>query len=58
MSELAVVNASPLICLTRAGRARQLSLILSAREALERVRQAGLYISDRICSDVLKEVGE
>lgn len=39
-------------------RARQSSLIPSAREALERVRQAGLYISDQVCSDVLKEVGE
>lgn len=39
-------------------RARQSALIPSAREALERVRQAGLYISDRICADVLREVGE
>jgi predicted nucleic acid-binding protein len=39
-------------------RARKLDVIPSARDALNRVRQAGLFLSDRICSDVLKEVGE
>jgi predicted nucleic acid-binding protein len=39
-------------------RARRLDLIPSAREALNRVRQAGLYLSDRICAEVLREVGE
>ena len=39
-------------------RARRSELIPSAREALECVRRAGLYISDRICAEVLREVGE
>jgi len=39
-------------------RARRLDVIPSARDALNRVRQAGLYLSDRICTEVLKEVGE
>ncbi len=39
-------------------RARRSALIPSAREALERVRQAGLYLSDRICAEALREVGE
>lgn len=39
-------------------RARRMALIPSAREALDRVRQAGLYLSDRICAEVLREVGE
>lgn len=39
-------------------RARRAGLIDSARDALERLRQAGMYLSDRICSEVLKEVGE
>ncbi len=39
-------------------RARRAELIPSAREALESVRRAGLYISDRICTEVLREVGE
>ncbi|MGE5788416.1 MAG: DUF3368 domain-containing protein, partial [Myxococcales bacterium] len=33
-------------------RARRLELIPSAREALNLVRQAGLYLSDRVCSEV------
>lgn len=39
-------------------RARRAALIPSARNALDRVRQAGLYLSDRICAEVLREVGE
>lgn len=39
-------------------RARRLSLIPSARAALECVRQAGLFLSDRMCTEVLKEFGE
>lgn len=39
-------------------RARRTGLIDSARDALERLRQGGMYLSDRICAEVLKEVGE
>lgn len=39
-------------------RARRAGLIDSARDALERLRRGGMYLSDRVCADVLKEVGE
>ena len=39
-------------------RARRAGLIDSARDALERLRRGGMYLSDRICAEVLKEVGE
>lgn len=39
-------------------RARRLNAIPSAREALNLVRGSGLFLSDRICAEVLKEVGE
>ena len=39
-------------------RARRAGLIDSARDALERLRQGGMYLSDRICAEVLREVGE
>jgi predicted nucleic acid-binding protein len=74
MAESAVVNASPLICLSRAGlvslgirlrgtvglvlRGRRAGLIESARAALDRLRSSGMYLSERICAEVLKEVGE
>jgi predicted nucleic acid-binding protein len=39
-------------------RARRAGTIESAREALDRLRAGGMYLSDRIVADVLKEVGE
>lgn len=39
-------------------RARRAGLIPLARDALERLRQSGMYLSDRICAEVLREVGE
>jgi predicted nucleic acid-binding protein len=39
-------------------RARRAGLIDSARDALERLRRGGMYLSDRICAEVLREVGE
>ena len=39
-------------------RARRTGLIASAREALERLRRSGMYLSDRLCAEVLREVGE
>lgn len=39
-------------------RARRSGLIDSARDALERLRRGGMYLSDRLCAEVLKEVGE
>jgi predicted nucleic acid-binding protein len=39
-------------------RARRSGVIASARDALNAVRGAGLFLSDRICVEVLKEVGE
>jgi predicted nucleic acid-binding protein len=39
-------------------RARRAGLIDSARDALERLRRGGMYLSDRLCAEVLKEVGE
>jgi predicted nucleic acid-binding protein len=39
-------------------RARRAGLIDSARDALERLRRDGMYLSDRICAEVLREVGE
>jgi predicted nucleic acid-binding protein len=39
-------------------RARRAGLIESARDALERLRRGGMYLSDQICAKVLKEVGE
>ncbi len=39
-------------------RARRSGLIDSARAALERLRRGGMYLSDRLCVEVLKEVGE
>ena len=39
-------------------RARHAGLIDSARDALERLRRGGMYLSDRICAEVLREVGE
>lgn len=39
-------------------RARRTGLIDSARDVLERLRRGGMYLSDRLCAEVLKEVGE
>ncbi|MBN1605164.1 MAG: DUF3368 domain-containing protein, partial [Polyangiaceae bacterium] len=39
-------------------RARRTGVIESAREALDRLRAGGMYLSDRIVSEVLAEVGE
>jgi predicted nucleic acid-binding protein len=39
-------------------RARRAGRIDSARDALERLRRSGMCLSDRICVEVLKEVGE
>ena len=39
-------------------RARRAGLIESAHAALDRLRSAGMYLSERICAEVLKEVGE
>lgn len=39
-------------------RARRSGLIASARDALERLRRGGMYLSDRLCAEMLKEVGE
>jgi predicted nucleic acid-binding protein len=39
-------------------RARRAGVIASARHALSAVRAAGLFLSDRICAEVLREVGE
>jgi hypothetical protein len=33
-------------------------VIPSAREAFERLRAGGMYLSDRIIAEVLREVGE
>jgi len=39
-------------------RARKAGLIASARDAFERLRAGGMFLSDRIVLDVLREVGE
>jgi len=39
-------------------RARKARLIASARDAFERLRAGGMFLSDRIVLDVLREVGE
>jgi predicted nucleic acid-binding protein len=39
-------------------RTRRAGVIDSARDALERLRRGGMYLSDRLCAEVLKEVGE
>jgi predicted nucleic acid-binding protein len=39
-------------------RARRARMIASARDAFERLRAGGMYLSDRIVLDVLREVGE
>jgi predicted nucleic acid-binding protein len=39
-------------------RARRNGLIDSTRDALERLRRGGMFLSERLCADVLKEVGE
>ena len=39
-------------------RARRSGLIDSARDALERLRRGGMFLSNRLCAEVLKEVGE
>jgi predicted nucleic acid-binding protein len=39
-------------------RARRTGAIESAREALDRLREGGMYLSDRIVSEVLVEAGE
>jgi predicted nucleic acid-binding protein len=39
-------------------RARRAGIIDSARDTLDRLRAGGMYLSDRICAEVLKEVGE
>jgi predicted nucleic acid-binding protein len=39
-------------------RARRARAIVSAREAFERLRAGGMYLSDRIIAEVLREVGE
>jgi predicted nucleic acid-binding protein len=39
-------------------RARRAGMIASARDTFERLRAGGMFLSDRIVLDVLKEVGE
>jgi predicted nucleic acid-binding protein len=39
-------------------RARRARMITSARDAFEKLRAGGMYLSDRIVLDVLREVGE
>ena len=39
-------------------RARRSRIITSARDAFEKLRAGGMYLSDRIVLDVLREVGE
>ena len=39
-------------------RARRAGMIASARDAFQRLRAGGMYLSDRIVLDVLREVGE
>ena len=39
-------------------RARRGRMIASARDAFEKLRAGGMYLSDRIVLDVLREVGE
>ena len=39
-------------------RARRAGIIVSARDAFERLRAGGMYLSDRIVLDVLRELGE
>jgi predicted nucleic acid-binding protein len=39
-------------------RARRACIIASARDAFEKLRAGGMYLSDRIVLDVLREVGE
>ena len=57
-----VVNASPLITLFRGGQAgllpKQRGLIISVAEGLNRLRQAGLWLSDDVARLLLKRAGE
>jgi predicted nucleic acid-binding protein len=39
-------------------RARRSGAIVSVRHALDRLRTGGMYLSDRIVAEVLKEAGE
>lgn len=38
--------------------AKQRGLVTSARETLQRVRDAGMFLSDRVADDALRRVGE
>ena len=73
MLERAVVDASPLILLSKAGLldflplrgtlglvllAKKRRLIPAARPVMERLREAGLYLSDRTLDEALALVGE
>jgi predicted nucleic acid-binding protein len=68
-----IVNASPLILLSKIGRidlltllgtvglvilANRLGRIAEARPIIEDLRRAGLYVTDLVIADALKRAGE
>ena len=58
MSDIWVVNASPLISLAVIVRAKQRQHLSSAAAVISQLKSAGLYLDDNTIRTVLQQVGE